>query len=64
MFHCPVGDWVIEQHAIILSATVRSCENGRYFSVVTFQSISGGHFTNISNYIYYIKFGIELLIHS
>ena len=24
MFHCPVGVWVIEQHAIILSATVRS----------------------------------------
>ena len=23
MFHCPVGVWVIEQHAIILSATVR-----------------------------------------
>ena len=23
MFHCPVGFWVIEQHAIILSATVR-----------------------------------------
>ena len=24
MFHCPVGVWVIEQHAIISSATVRS----------------------------------------
>ena len=24
MYHCPVGIWVIEQHAIILSATVRS----------------------------------------
>ena len=24
MFHCPVGVWVIGQHAIILSATVRS----------------------------------------
>ena len=24
MFHCPAGVWVIEQHAIILSATVRS----------------------------------------
>ena len=24
MFHCPVGVWVIEQRAIILSATVRS----------------------------------------
>ena len=24
MFHCPVEVWVIEQHAIILSATVRS----------------------------------------
>ena len=24
MFHCPVGVWVIEQHAIILSTTVRS----------------------------------------
>ena len=24
MFHCSVGVWVIEQHAIILSATVRS----------------------------------------
>ena len=24
MLHCPVGVWVIEQHAIILSATVRS----------------------------------------
>ena len=24
MFHCPVGVWVIEQHAIILRATVRS----------------------------------------
>ena len=24
MFHCPVGVWVIEQHATILSATVRS----------------------------------------
>ena len=24
MFHCPVGVWVIEQHAIILSVTVRS----------------------------------------
>ena len=24
MFHCPVGVWVIEEHAIILSATVRS----------------------------------------
>ena len=24
MFHCPVGVWVIEQHAKILSATVRS----------------------------------------
>ena len=24
MFHCPVVGWVIEQHAIILSATVRS----------------------------------------
>ena len=24
MFHCPVGVWVIEQHAISLSATVRS----------------------------------------
>ena len=24
MFHCPVGFWVIEQHAIILGATVRS----------------------------------------
>ena len=23
MFHCLVGVWVIEQHAIILSATVR-----------------------------------------
>ena len=24
MFHCPVGVWVIEQRAIILTATVRS----------------------------------------
>ena len=24
MFHCPVGVWVIEQRAIILSATVRT----------------------------------------
>ena len=24
MCHCPVGVWVIEQHAIILSTTVRS----------------------------------------
>ena len=24
MFHCPMGVWVIEQRAIILSATVRS----------------------------------------
>ena len=24
MFHCPVGVWVIEQHAMILNATVRS----------------------------------------
>ena len=24
MFHCPVGVWVIEQYAIILSTTVRS----------------------------------------
>ena len=24
MFHCPVGVWVIEQCALILSATVRS----------------------------------------
>ena len=24
MFHCPVGVWVIEQHAIIVCATVRS----------------------------------------
>ena len=24
MFHCPVGVWVIEQRAIMLSATVRS----------------------------------------
>ena len=24
MFHCPVGVWIIEQRAIILSATVRS----------------------------------------
>ena len=24
MFHCPVGVWVIDQRAIILSATVRS----------------------------------------
>ena len=24
MFHCPVGVWIIEQRAIMLSATVRS----------------------------------------
>ena len=35
MFHCPVGVWVIEQRAIILSTTVRSptvCLGMRYVS--------------------------------
>ena len=47
MFHCPVGFWVIEQHAIILSATVRSptvpidfqrghFQNGRLVAILDF----------------------------
>ena len=38
MYHCPVGVWVIEQHAIILSATVRSPTAGKATGTVRVQT--------------------------
>ena len=47
MFHCPVGVWVIEQHAIMVSVTVRSltvteiCLKGQINNIPAFGSVNG-----------------------
>ena len=55
MFHCPVGVWVIGQHAIILSATVHSPTVNRMQQLIVISIF-------MSRYIVFVTiFNINLL---
>ena len=51
MFHCPMGVWVIEQHAIILIATVRSPTVRMWCFIIASDTIVGEEYDKEAQWV-------------